>query len=191
MGQKATVCRDTCDAWHEHCRDDYFEYHSLSKELIPCSDSSLVCSRLTELALDGPDMCRKAGLRVSDGGSGSKCFDGSVPALLDACQAKPRPKPGIWEALSSEQGAWMAKADALLARPHPVVVKLVFFAVCLGMLLIFRGIFAGVRRIERARGERRQQPSGLQSAVDSTDCAKAAMPPAGIAALERQRRKHA
>ncbi len=160
VGLKGGVCKETCDAWHELCRDDFFEYHSLSKELMPCSDNSLVCSQLRELAADGADLCRKAGLRVSGSGSGKKCFDGSVPDLLETCKAKPKPRPDRWK--------------AIMSKTQPLLLLLMVLAVCGGIL----ALFFSAHNVQSTALERTQQPADLPPA-------KAA----GIAAIERHNRK--
>lgn len=163
MGHKTTVCKGTCDEWHEQCKDDFFEYHSLSEELVPCSDKSLVCSQLKELATDGADLCRKGGLRVSATSLGS-CFDGTVPPVLGICKAKPASGPSAWE--------------ELLIKAQFYMVLLMMTVLCGGILLLF---FSAHRSVSPDAGhleEQEQPPANL--------------PPiraAGMAAIERNKRR--
>jgi hypothetical protein len=119
VGLKQMVCRGTCAAWYAACRDDFFEFHPLTEELMPCGGASLLCSRLDELAVDGTDMCRKAALAVSEYSSsgGRQCFDGAIPPPLASCAITPVVQAGI-------QG-WSMAAD---------IKMLLWGALCSGVL---------------------------------------------------------
>lgn len=87
MGIRQKVCADTCTQWYNACKDDFFDFHPLTEELIPCGGSALVCSRLSDLAINGADMCQKASLPVSDKAQELEpCFDASVSAHSSSCR---------------------------------------------------------------------------------------------------------
>lgn len=43
------ICPDLCGNWYDACRNDYFEYDSLKHRIVPCAQSSLVCSPLHDI----------------------------------------------------------------------------------------------------------------------------------------------
>ncbi|BDA50426.1 hypothetical protein COCOBI_16-1020 [Coccomyxa sp. Obi] len=167
VGQKPAVCQGTCNAWYDQCSEDFFEYISLSEQLMPCSDSSLVCSHLKDLAVDGSDLCRKAGLTVQR--AHKKCFDGSVPALLDSCKAQRKVEPNKWR--------------EFVARAQPLLLFIMMSAVCGGILALFFNIPKVLPRPAPVRTD--------EAAADDLIPGKE-LPPAkaaGLAALERLNRK--
>ncbi|CAL8464832.1 g4367 [Coccomyxa elongata] len=168
VGQKLAVCQGTCDAWYDQCSEDFFEYNSLSEHLMPCSDSSLVCSHLKDLAVDGSDLCRKAGLTVQR--AHKKCFDGSVPALLDSCKTTRKVEPSRWK--------------ELIARVQPLLLLLMMSAVCGGIL----ALFFSITKVQSGPATVRTG----EAAADELNPDKTELPPAraaGLAAVERLNRR--
>lgn len=76
-GVKPHVCVDTCDAWHDACKDEFFAFsaHAAAASagleaaggLRPCAEGAaggegpLLCSRLRDVAGSGEELCREAG----------------------------------------------------------------------------------------------------------------------------------
>lgn len=168
VGQKLAVCQGTCDAWYDQCSEDFFEYNSLSEHLMPCSDSSLVCSHLKDLAVDGSDLCRRAGLTVQR--AHKKCFDGSVPALLDSCKATRKVEPSRWK--------------EFVARAQPLLLLIMMSAVCGGIL----ALFFSIPKVQSGPAPVRTG----EAAIDDMNPKKTELPPAkaaGLAAVERLNRR--
>ena len=168
VGQKVAVCQGTCDAWYNQCSEEFFEYNSLSEQLMPCSDTSLVCSHLKELADDGSDLCRKAGLTVQR--AHKKCFDGSVPALLDSCKASRKVEPSRWR--------------EFVGKAQPLLLLIMMSAVCGGIL----ALFFSIPKVQSGPAQVRTD----EAAAGDLDPDKTELPPAraaGLAALERLNRR--
>ncbi len=76
-GLKPHVCVDTCDAWHDACKDEFFAFSAHAAAagvgleaaggLRPCAEGAaggegpLLCSRLRDVARSGEELCREAG----------------------------------------------------------------------------------------------------------------------------------
>ncbi|SPR01035.1 unnamed protein product (mitochondrion) [Plasmodiophora brassicae] len=79
MKKVDAVCQSRCDDWYESCKNDFFTTPaSTSAVLEPCSVSSLVCSRLSDIVTSGEEFCSRSGYSVATSSS-TACFDGTPP----------------------------------------------------------------------------------------------------------------
>ena len=65
----STVCPGTCRRWFGACKDEF--YSAGTSVLVPCTESSLVCSTLKDIVPNGKAFCRRMGHSVhGDGANG-------------------------------------------------------------------------------------------------------------------------
>mmetsp|Transcript_37321 Transcript_37321/g.62811 ORF Transcript_37321/g.62811 Transcript_37321/m.62811 type:complete len:270 (+) Transcript_37321:282-1091(+) len=81
VGMKQAICEQTCTDWYRACKDDFFAFTPITQRLQLCDDRQMVCSPLHELASDGRDLCKQAGLKVSK----SACFNGRKSSAHGLC----------------------------------------------------------------------------------------------------------
>lgn len=80
-GQMKHMCSHTCDSWFEACRQEFYAApRSLGSPLVPCLENAVICSRLDAIVSSGSEFCSVMGYTHVQGGDGSACFDGTVPA---------------------------------------------------------------------------------------------------------------
>eukprot|EP00483_Globobulimina_turgida_P012242 UN12264 len=58
------ICQSYCDHWYNACRNDYFHF-DLRGILTACSESDIVCSKLSSITNNGSKLCELSGYDVS------------------------------------------------------------------------------------------------------------------------------
>eukprot|EP01084_Bolivina_argentea_P069233 126024_1 len=82
------ICQSYCNQWYFDCRNDYFHYNKRGI-LTACSESDVVCSKLSSIATNGSHLCQLSGFDVSH--ISINCYDG-----IKAKFVKP-PSDDEWE----------------------------------------------------------------------------------------------
>ncbi|GBG27235.1 Hypothetical Protein FCC1311_034572 [Hondaea fermentalgiana] len=76
LGRKRIICKSTCDAWFDACKDEFFATTSAvaGDTLVPCLQDAVVCSQLADFVPSGTALCATYGLSLGE----DFCYDGSV-----------------------------------------------------------------------------------------------------------------
>lgn len=79
-GQAKHMCDSFCHRWFQACAQDYIDPYLDSADSMPfCTEDSMVCSRLSEAALDHEKFCELMGkrmLKIGHDNSDEICFNG-------------------------------------------------------------------------------------------------------------------
>jgi len=68
QGGSPVLCRPLCDRWFDACRHDFFAPPDAKEPgLTPCTESSVICSPLSDIVTSGEDFCRMSGYTVPKG----------------------------------------------------------------------------------------------------------------------------
>ena len=53
------ICSQACETWYDACKQEFFSPMTpgIQKTPLPCTDSAVVCSRLQDIYLSGPEFC--------------------------------------------------------------------------------------------------------------------------------------
>ena len=89
-GRSSGLCQGLCQRWYAACKEEFFAFSQPSGDLMPCprdGQSSLICSRLSELAESGKQLCSLLDLQGSE--AEGTCYDGTVPKPLPSCLKPP------------------------------------------------------------------------------------------------------
>ena len=62
--QMIGICSHYCDKWFNECRNEYY-FLDISDRIKPCTNESVVCSKLDSFINNGTDLCIASGFRVN------------------------------------------------------------------------------------------------------------------------------
>lgn len=130
-GGGTSLCPSLCQEFYGACKNSYFEFRG-SGELAICaqhSQQSLVCSKLSELASNGEQLCRQLDLTASPSAS---CYSGVRPKQLKSCsQAASRKRSKTeWKQKKSAsqrrftQNAWLLATMKLVGLAGLILLLL-------------------------------------------------------------------
>jgi hypothetical protein len=74
------ICISTCEKWYQACKDSLYT-SSLTLQIVPCQESSAVCSKLSDIVSNGKQFCERVGFPVSDPAASTSYLRPLLPYL--------------------------------------------------------------------------------------------------------------
>jgi len=86
-GERTAACGPFCNDWYDACRDEFYQTSMDGATIRPCFGDFLICSPLSAIVSDGPSLCNRMGVSVSD--DPNSCYNGTPSAKMGI----PEPRP--------------------------------------------------------------------------------------------------